>query len=59
MLKKWIVVLIPVAVLGLSGCASTSDTDADSVASNSAAKKTTKECTKVRATGSNISRCKK
>lgn len=50
MLKKWTVVLIPLALLGLSGCASTHDEDPKTVA---------KECNKVTSTGSNIGRCKK
>lgn len=59
MLKKWIVILIPVAVFGLSGCASTNDTDTNSTVANTSEKKIPKECDKVRSTGSSIVRCKK
>ena len=54
MLKKWTVILIPLALLGLSGCASTNNAD-----SNTSENKVTKECNKVTSTGSNIGRCKK
>ncbi|UXM82285.1 hypothetical protein N7V09_00920 [Shewanella seohaensis] len=43
MLKKWIAILLPVAVLGLSGCASVSDTDTDSTVASSAEKKVSKK----------------
>ncbi|RBP82281.1 hypothetical protein DET47_102317 [Shewanella putrefaciens] len=54
MLKKWTMTLIPLALLGLSGCASTNNAD-----SNTSENKVTKECNKVTSTGSNIGRCKK
>lgn len=59
MLKKWIVILIPVAVFGISGCASTNDIDTNSSVANTSEKKITMECDNVRSTGSNIGRCKK
>lgn len=58
MLKKWTVVLIPLALLGLSGCASTHDEDSKTAA-KTPEKKVAKECNKVTSTGSNIGRCKK
>ncbi|MDH1468665.1 hypothetical protein [Shewanella sp. GD03713] len=59
MLKKWIAILLPVAVLGLSGCASVSDTDTDSTVASSVEKKVSKKgCDKVTSTGSRIGRCK-
>ncbi|MFB2683074.1 hypothetical protein [Shewanella mangrovisoli] len=59
MLKKWIAILLPVAVLGLSGCSSVNDTDTDSTVVSSAEKKVTKkDCDKVTSTGSRIGRCK-
>ena len=59
MLKKWIVTLIPVALIGLSGCASTNDSDTDSAVASNVDKKMAKDCDKVRPTGSSINRCKK
>lgn len=59
MLKKWIAILLPVAVLGLSGCASVSDTDTDSTVASSAEKKVTKkDCDKITTTGSRLGRCR-
>lgn len=59
MLKKWIAILLPVVVLGLSGCASVSDTDTDSTMASSAEKKVSKkDCNKVMTTGSRLGRCK-
>jgi len=59
MLKKWTVTLIPLALLGLSGCASTNDADSNSTVVNTSEKKVAKECNKVTSIGSNIGRCKK
>ncbi|QYK01691.1 hypothetical protein [Shewanella psychrotolerans] len=55
MLKKWILVLLPALLIGVTGCASTNDeenqTDDQSVT------KTSKDCQKVKTTGSRLSRC--
>jgi len=59
MLKKWTVTLIPLAFLGLSGCASTNDVDSNSTVVNTSEKKVAKECNKVTYIGSNIRGCKK
>ncbi|SUI73633.1 Uncharacterised protein [Shewanella putrefaciens] len=59
MLKKWIAILLPVAVLSLSGCASVSDTGVDSTAASSNENKVTKkDCNKVTSTGSRLGRCR-
>ena len=55
MLKKWILILLPTLLIGVTGCASTSD--AENQTDNESVTKTSKDCQKVRTTGSRLSRC--
>ncbi|QYJ84518.1 MULTISPECIES: hypothetical protein [Shewanella] len=45
-------------VIGLSGCASTQESDTETTADNGSTK-ASQQCKKVRSTGSNIGRCQK
>lgn len=55
MLKKWILVLLPALFIGVTGCASTHDEENQTV--NEAVTKASKDCQKVKTTGSRLSRC--
>ena len=56
MLKKWMPIMATTLFIGLSGCASTQASDTETADNTS--NKATKECKRVRSTGSNIGRCK-
>ncbi|CAM4157337.1 MULTISPECIES: hypothetical protein [Shewanella] len=58
MLKKWMPIMATTLVIGLSGCASTQESETETTADNGS-NKASQQCKRVRSTGSNIGRCQK
>ncbi len=53
MVRKWISLLLPIVLVGLMGCASTSDSESGT----ETVKKAKKTCQQARSTGSRLNRC--
>jgi hypothetical protein len=53
MVKKWIGLMLPIVLVSVMGCASTSDSESG----NETVEKSKKSCQKVKTTGSRLSRC--